>query len=180
MATVAENAVFVEKVLPVVRRFVAAKFRYLPPYAKDEQINNAISLAYEHFCRLWTKGRDASKFPVALAKFACLRIRSFRGIGRQNSLDLLSELTQRKRGIERQPLEDYAERRPSALEEVDTRLDFQDWLSGLTPARRRVMEALARGMTTARAAAELGCGEHNVQYLRDKCRRLWKRDHAAA
>jgi hypothetical protein len=52
-------------------------------------------------------GTDPSDGPadvaVALERFACLGIRSFRSIGRQNSLELLSELTQSKRGIERQP-----------------------------------------------------------------------------
>jgi hypothetical protein len=89
MSTVAENTVFVEKVLPVVRRFVCAKFRYLPLCAKDECINNAITLAYEHFLRVSASGRDASQFPVALARFACVRIRDGRGYGKQNSSDVM-------------------------------------------------------------------------------------------
>jgi DNA-directed RNA polymerase specialized sigma24 family protein len=180
MATVAENAVFVEKVLPVVRRFACAKFRYLRGFAKDEAIANALGLAYEHYRRALAGGHDPSVFPVALARFACLRIRAGRGYGRQNSTDIMEGRTQAKFGYDREPLGDYAGDPEPVVADVAARLDFAAWLDQLTPARRRVMEALARGMTAAQAAAELGCGEHNVQYLRDKCRRLWKRDHAEA
>jgi hypothetical protein len=180
MATVAENAVFVEKVLPVVKRFACAKFRYLRGFAKDEAIANALGLAYEHYHRALAGGRDASQFPVALARFACLRIRAGRGYGKQNTCDVMEGRAQAKFGYDREPLGDYRGRWAEVPDVVAARLDFADWLRSQTPARRRVMEALARGKTTAQAADELGCGEHNVQYLRDKCRKLWKRDHAEA
>jgi hypothetical protein len=86
--------------------------------------------------------------------------------------------TQAKFGYDRETLGDYPGDQEPVVAEVATKLDFADWLEQQTPARRKVMEALARGLSTAQAAAELGCGEHNVQYLRDKCRKIWRRDHA--
>jgi hypothetical protein len=180
MATVAENAVFVEKVLPVVKRFACAKFRYLRGFAKDEAIANALGLAYEHYHRAMQSGRDASQFPVALARFACLRIRAGRGYGKQNATDVMEGRTQAKLGYDREPLGDYQGKWADVPDEIAAKLDFADWLEQLRPARRRVMEALAQGLSREQVAAELGCGIHNVDYLRDKCRKDWRRHHAEA
>src|SRR5262249_50992283 len=142
------NAVFVEKVLPVVKPFACAKFRHLPAFAKDEAIANALGLAFEHFLSARAAGRDASQFPVALARFACLRIRSGRGYGKQNSTDAMEYRSQRKHGYDREPLhEDYAAPGADVADEVGARLDFQDWLETLRPARKRVAEHLVAGLT---------------------------------
>jgi DNA-directed RNA polymerase specialized sigma24 family protein len=180
MCSVAENAVFVEKVLPVAKRFACAKFRYLRGFAKDEAIANALGLAYEHYHRALASGRDPAKFPVALARFACLRIRAGRGYGRQNSCDVMEGRTQAKFGYDREPLGDYRGNWAEVSDDVATRLDFAAWLDQLSPPRRRVMEALASGKSTAEVAAALGCGQHNVEYLRGKCRKDWDRCHAEA
>ena len=174
-----ENKVFVEKVLPIVKRFVCAKFRYLRGFAKDEAIANAIGLAYEHYVRALTNGKDPSKFPVALARFACLRIRSGRGF-KQNRTDVMEQGAQLKFGFGRKPLEDYCGKDSSVAEETAVRIDFGVWLDSLSESRRRVVEALMEGLSTSEVAAKLGVSESNVQHLRQKCLKDWQSRHVEA
>jgi len=64
--------------------------------------------------------------------------------------------------------------RSGPAETAATRLDFESWLSRLSPRRRRIAESLAQGNLPMDVAVEFGMSRGRVSQLRREFEDSWK------
>src|SRR5262245_26396479 len=134
-----------QEALPVVERVARFHFRHLRcADARADTVQEAVGLAWAWAGRLARRGRDASRFPTALAAFACRAVRCGRRVaGQEKARDVLSAVAQRRHGFAVTSLPTYNALAGTAVEEaladntvtpppdqVQFRVDFPDWHGG--------------------------------------------------
>ena len=95
------QATFLSSVLPKVVSHGRVSFRHLRSAdRKEEAVAEMVALAWAWHLRLAERGKDATRFPTALATFAARAVRSGRRLaGMDRAKDVLSPLAQQRRGF---------------------------------------------------------------------------------
>ena len=177
-------------ILPRIERHGEGHFRDLGcPYRREEAIAEMVALCWRWFVRLAGRGKDASRFPSALASFAARAVRCGRRLcGQEPSGDALSFLAQRRHGftVRRLPAGDTRagsvfedaladNTRTPPDEQAAFRLDFPAWLRTLTEQDRRLVVDLMVGERTLPVARRYGLSPARVSQLRRQFREDWWR-----
>jgi hypothetical protein len=171
--------------LPGIRRVASFCFRHVPRARREELIDDVVAKAYVAYAELVLQGRGELAYATPLARFAVRQIACGRQVGqRQNASEVLSPYAQRRRGFTVRPLvrqktdcswEELLveDRRATPAEVAALRVDFRDWLAGLTGVQRQLALRLAAGETTSDAARRLGVSRPRVCQLRTALRSNW-------
>jgi hypothetical protein len=177
-------------ILPRIERHGRVYFRHLrSAERKEDCIAEMVALAWKWHRRLAERGKDAARFPTALATFAARAVRSGRKLaGSDRAKDVLSPLAQQRKGFAVSPLPvgssltgnvfDEALRdntRSLVVEQVCFRLDFPRWRASRTERDRRVLDDLMVGERTLDVAGRHGLSPGRVSQLRREFRLDWRR-----
>src|SRR4051812_27492212 len=89
-------------ILPAVRRHALFAFRGLKDCARFEDcVQETLALCWLWTCRLWEQGKDARRFPTALASYATRHVKSGRSFvgGKRYTRDALAPPAQALHGF---------------------------------------------------------------------------------
>jgi hypothetical protein len=182
------QAAFVAVVLPRVLSHGDVTFRDVKcPHRRDDAVQEMVALAWRWHIRLAERGRDATRFPTALASFAARAVRSGRRVcGQDKSKDVVSPLAQKVRGFYVGRFPDFETLSDNPLAEalhdnmksppdvaVCFRLDFTAWLASLTDRDRDMVGDLMVGERTIDVADKYGLSPSRVSQKRQEFRRGW-------
>lgn len=155
------------RLLPPIRRNAHYAFRRFPPEAREEAIQEVTVSCLTAFHRLVQQDREEAATATSLANYAIAHYRVGRSIAHSMNIgDVTSTYCQHRKGIRIESLLQYdtalcqwqeilvEDQRATPADVAITRIDFQAWLSSLSPRMRRLAETLASGETTS-AVAEL-------------------------
>jgi hypothetical protein len=184
------QATFLSSVLPKVVSHGRIYFRHLrSAELKEEYIAEMVALTWRWHRRLAERGKDATRFPTALATFAARAVRSGRKLaGMDRVRDVLSPQAQQRHGFAVGKLPDYGALDGSPLEEAlhdntrtppdeqcAFRIDFPAWRAGRTERDRRVLDDLMLGERTLDVAGKYGLSPGRVSQLRREFLLDWRR-----
>ena len=172
---------FLARVLPKVLSHGRVCFRNVScPHRREDAIQEMIGLAWKWHLRLAETGKDATRFPTALATYAARAVRcGCRLSGQERANDVLSPLAQRRHHfavvklpqfetLSDNPLtEALAENTKSPPDEaVCFKLDFTAWLARLSERDHNIVMDLMRGERTRDVAAKYGFSPARISQLR--------------
>jgi hypothetical protein len=176
--------------LPRLEAHARAAFRGVRcPHRRDDHVAEAVALAWKWFVRLAKRGKDAARFPVALADFAARAVHSGRRlVGSEVFRDVLSPSARRRHGfVVRRLVEHYAfegglvgealreNTRTPVPEQVSFRVDFPAWLRRRGRRDRRLVCALLHGGRTREVSRLFGLSPARVSQLRRELHADWAR-----
>jgi DNA-directed RNA polymerase specialized sigma24 family protein len=182
-----------ERFVPILQRVethARIVFRHVKcPHRREDAVQEAVALAWKWYVRLTERGKDATRFPTALATFAARAVRSGRKVcGQDKARDALSPLAQQRHSfvVISLPLHSTLSANPfsEALtdntksppdEQAAFRLDFPAWLVSLGDRNRRVAEDMAMGHRTQDLAQLHRITEGRVSQLRREFHNDWLR-----
>jgi hypothetical protein len=187
-ATQPSESEFFQCILPKVREYAAWRFRRLPPHEHEEACANADALAWQKYQSLVLRGKKPVEFATRLARIVVCHVCAGRQVGNSaNCQDVLSRAARIKHGIsvERIGMKTYDQRqgwrelvvedhRSGPAQIAATRLDFEAWLSRLTPRRRLIAESLAQGNLPMDVAKEFRLSRGRVSQLRRAFEDSWQ------
>jgi hypothetical protein len=197
------HTLFLTVLLPRLRSHGAVFFRAIKdPDRKEELLSEMVALGWLWFLRLAQRGKDATQFTMALARYAAKAVADGRRVtGHEPAKDVLSPRARRRRGFRVEPLH-TAPRRPQhslfrlvrgqqerdAYEERLTdntitpppdaaafRIDFPRYLANLSERDRDLALYLSLGHRATQAAARFGMSPGRVTQLRQEWCRQWRR-----
>ena len=181
---------FLALVVPKVVSHGRVYFRHLrSAELKEEHIAEMVALTWKWHLRLAERGKDASRFPTALATFAARAVRSGRRLaGMDRAKDVLSPQARQRHGFAVCKLPDCSALDGSPLDEAlhdNTksppdqqamfRLDFPAWRATRTERDRRVLDDLMLGERTLEVAGRHGLSPGRVSQLRREFLLDWRR-----
>jgi hypothetical protein len=184
------QAAFLTLVLPKVLSHGRVYFRHLKSAERQEEcIAEMVALTWRWHLRLAERGKDATRFPSALATFAARAVRSGRRLaGMDRAKDVLSPLAQWRQGFAVCKLPDYSALDGSPLhealhdntrspvdEQVCFRLDFPAWRATHAERDRRLLDDLMLGERTFDVAGKYGLSPGRVSQLRREFKQGWDR-----
>jgi hypothetical protein len=184
------QASFLTSVLPKVLSHGRVYFRHLrSAELKEEYIAEMVALAWKWHLRLAERGKDATRFPTALASYAARAVRCGRKLaGMDRASDVLSPLAQLRKGFAVCKLPDCSTLDGSLLDEaladntqspvveqVCFRLDFPPWRASRNERDRRVLDDLMLGERTLDVAARHALSPGRVSQLRREFLTDWRR-----
>ncbi|HZY85531.1 MAG TPA: hypothetical protein VFE78_11925 [Gemmataceae bacterium] len=183
------QAAFLALVLPKVVAHGRVYFRHLKAERKEDCIAEMVALAWKWHLRLAERGKDAARFPTAIATFAARAVRSGRRLaGMDRARDALSPLAQQRKGFAVGKLPDYSSLNGNAFDEAlrdntqtppdqqcAFRIDFPAWRAGRTERDQRVLDDLMVGERTLEVAGRHGLSPGRVSQLRREFRTDWRR-----
>jgi hypothetical protein len=163
-------------------------FRHLRLPDQEEAIQEMVALCWKWFLRLAERGKDATRFPTALATFAARAVRCGRRLaGMDRAKDALSPLAQQRKGFTVSKLPDCSTLDGSPLDEaladntqspvveqVCFRLDFPAWRASRTERDRRLLDDLMLGERTLDVAGRHGLSPGRVSQLRREFHDDWE------
>jgi hypothetical protein len=77
---------FLSRILPAVERHARVYFRHLRSADQEDAVAETIAIAWRWFLRLTERGKDAARFPSALAGYAARAVNSGRRLcGMENA-----------------------------------------------------------------------------------------------
>jgi hypothetical protein len=175
--------------LPRIERHGRVCFRGVKcPHRKADFLAEMAGIAWRWYVRLARRGKDAGRFPSALAAFAARAVRSGRRLcGQERARDALSPLAQRRRGFAVGPIfsgrlngdildEALRDNRMTPVpDQVAFRCDFPEWLRTYDRGKRRLIRDLMAGARTLDAAAKHRLSAARVSQLRREFHRDWVR-----
>ena len=174
--------------LPAIRAYVHHAFRYLPPEAREDAVQEAIANALVAYARLVELGKADLAYASPLARHAVAHIRVGRQVGtRLNCRDVLSPYAQRKQKLTVERLDQFDEqarawqevliedKRSTPAEIAASRIDFAAWLRILSRRVRVIAYALARGETTRDTAERFEVTTARISQLRRELGDSWRR-----
>jgi hypothetical protein len=189
--------------LPRIETHAAIYFRHIPCAGRRADcLAEAAALGWQWFLRLAARGRDPAHFAAAFATLLARAVQSGRRLcGGERSGDVLSRLAQIRHGFgvealpattragheelhgrpRGQQLQDlYEERLHDNMmtppdEQAMFRVDFADWVSGLTARERRLVRAMARNERTADLAQQFGVSAGRISQMRREFEQGWRR-----
>ena len=171
--------------MPAIVRHSHFAFCNLTPEAHEEAIQDVVANALVVFVRLYEQGRSNLAYAGALARYAVARIRDGRHVGQTvNSNDVTSRRCQLRHGVHVKSLQQVGEegswrelliedRSASPADIAATRIDFQDWISGLSSRHRRMALLLASGEKTSIVARRFRMSAGRISQLRCRLRQAW-------
>jgi len=156
---------------------------------REERIAQVVGWTWALFVRARRRGKNPSKFPTALAKFAVKYVRKGRLLGQsRNSKELYTALPTSENRLCLVSLDELEPQTRAPWKEIlvesrgfspaDTaaaRIDVNAWLNSLSRRDRRLAERLATGERTGRIARAFGLSPARISQLRDEFRRSWER-----
>jgi hypothetical protein len=184
------QAAFLASVLPKVLSHGRVYFRHLQSAElKEEYIAEMIALTWRWHLRLAERGKDATRFPTALATFAARAVRAGRRVcGQERGRDALSPSAQRRHGFRVSALPEVSTLSDNPLaealhdntqtppdEQCAFRIDFPAWRASRTDRDRRVLDDLMLGERTLDVAGKYGLSPGRVSQLRREFLRDWRR-----
>ena len=183
------QAAFLVCVWPRVVTHGRVYFRHLRRADREEAVQEMVGLSWMWFVRLAGRGKDATRFPTAIAKFAARAVRSGRKLaGMDRAKDVLSPLAQQRRGfavcklpdcstLDGSPLDEaLADNTQSpVVEQVCFRLDFPAWRASRTERDRQLLDDLMLGERTLDVAGKYGLSPGRVSQLRREFLLDWRR-----
>jgi hypothetical protein len=177
-------------ILPRLEAHARATFRRVRcPHRRDDHVAEAVALAWHWFVRLARQGKDAARFPMALADFASRAVRNGRRLaGAEASKDVLSSSARRRHGFAVLRLVEHSAQTDGTIgealrdnmrtpvpEQVSFRLDFPAWLRRRGGRDRRLVWALLLGGRTLEVACLFGLTPSRVSQLRREFYHDWNR-----
>jgi hypothetical protein len=183
------QATFLACVLPRVLSHGRVYFRHLRAERREEAVAEMVALAWKWHWRLFARGKDAARFPTAIATFAARAVRGGRKLaGADRARDALSPLAQRRKGFAVSPLPSGSSLHRNAFDEalrdntrspvgeqVCFRCDFPAWRAGRNERDRRVLDDLMLGERTLDVAGKHGLSAGRVSQLRREFLADWRR-----
>jgi hypothetical protein len=184
------HAAFLALVLPKVLSHGRVYFRHLRcPHKKADAIAEMVALAWKWHRRLAERGKDAARFPTALATFAARAVRSGRRLaGSDRANDVLSPLAQKRKGFALSPLPGGSSLNGNVFDEAlrdntqtppdeqcAFRIDFPAWRASRTERDRRALDDLRVGGRTLEVAGKYGLSPGRVSQLRREFLLDWRR-----
>jgi hypothetical protein len=184
------QASFLATVLPRVLSHGRVSFRNLKCRdRKEDAIQEMIALTWMWHLRLAEKGKDATRFPTALATYAARAVRCGRRlVGQERAKDVLSPLSQQEQHFAVEKLPDYSTLGGSPLEEalhdntvspvpdqVIFRLDFPAWMGTLGQRNRALAEDMALGEKTQDLAEKYRVSQGRISQMRRYFQQDWSR-----
>jgi len=147
---------------------------------RDDFIAETVALAWNWFKRMAQKGKDATRFPTALASYAAKAVRcGRRAYGQMKAQDVLNEHAQQRHGFYVSKLPDFSTLSENPLaealidntrspvpEQVMFRLDFPSWLTTRTERDRRIINDMAMGQRTLDLSKRYGISPGRISQLR--------------
>jgi hypothetical protein len=177
-------------ILPRIELHGRISFRYVRcPHRRADAVAEVVALAWKWHLRLAERGKDATRFPSALATFAARAVRAGRRVcGREWARDVLSPSAQRRHHFAVECLPDFSTLGSNPLAEalVDNtqtpppeqaafRLDFPAWLQTRNERDRRLAEDLMTGERTQDVSTKFGLSPARVSQLRRDFHDDWQR-----
>jgi hypothetical protein len=190
-------------ILPRIERHGRIYFRQVKcPHKKEDCIADMVGLCWHWFQGLAERGRDGTRFPMALAAFAARHVHSGRKLcGQEKSKDVLSPVAQQKHNFTVQSLptstrapydhlcsSPLGQERQDVFEErlrdntitpvpdqVIFRIDFPAWRRTHSQRNRRVIDQLMRGERTKDVAKKFGTTPGRISQLRREFHGDWER-----
>ncbi len=156
---------------------------------KEDAIQEMIGLCWKWFLRLAQKGKDATRFPSALASYAARAVRCGRRVvGQEKSKDVLSPVAQQGHHFAVGQLPDFSTLSDNPLaealqdntvspvpEQVIFRLDFPAWLATLGQRNRAMVEDMAMGHRTQDLAQKYRVSQGRISQMRRYFQQDWSR-----
>ena len=182
------HADFEDRILPAVQKY--ARQRFAKDRDKEEKTQAAIALAWQSYCDLIAKDKQAQMFPSKLADFACRQVNDGRNVGgHTNSTDVLSPRAQQTKEFTvtgfsgdydlpaelHEALGDHD--RSPVPDQAAFRIDFPTWLATLSSKSRAVTEKLMQGHSTSKVAKMVGISSGRVSQLRRELMESWASFH---
>lgn len=164
------------------------------PASRDDLLAEAVGLAWIWSLRLARRGRDPSRFPISIARYAARAARAGRRVvGSESARDVLSSVARRRHGVRVGPLVPRSEPatgrfrfvsfdfddalRENAVtpvpRQVEFRLDWPAFVSTLTRRNRTLVGYLACGYSTGETAARFRISAGRVSQLRREWHAQW-------
>jgi hypothetical protein len=177
---------FMTNLLPKVETVARIRFRGLPACEKEEAQAEAVAIAIVLFVRLLRRGKNPAAFAGRLAQVAVLRVLAGRLVSTpDSSFDVLSRYAQRRRGFTVGRLTDsthvesdwekiLVENGKSTPADIAVaRIDFSEWLAGMTSQRRAIAQTLAAGYRTVEVAEMFRLSSGRISQLRREFESSW-------
>ena len=183
------QASFVAVVLPRVLSHGDVSFRDVKcPHRREDAVQEMVALAWKWHRRLAEKGKDATRFPTALAAYAARAVRSGRRVcGHERSKDVLSPVARRRHGFALKRLPDFSTLGGNALEEAlhdnsqtpvpdqaAFRLDFPAWRLAHAERDRRLIDHLMLGGRTLEVSRAFGLSPARISQKRREFHDSWQ------
>jgi DNA-directed RNA polymerase specialized sigma24 family protein len=183
------QASFLAVVLPRVLSHGRVCFRYLKCRdRREDAIQEMIALTWIWHLRLAEKGKDATRFPTALATYAARAVKSgCRLVRQERAQDVLSPLAQQRYHFAVEKLPSYSILSGNPLEEalhdntksppdesVCFKLDFTTWLANLTERDRSIVEDLMIGERTLDVADKYSVSPGRIPQQRREYCQSWR------
>jgi hypothetical protein len=164
-------------------------FRHKKPDKRDEAIAEMVALAWKWFRALAERGKDATEFPTALARFAAQAVHNGRRLcGQERINDVLSPRAQKEHNFTVVSLPEGSSLHGNVFDEalidntrtpppdqVAFRLDFPAWRLTRSDRDRRVIDDLMLGERTVDAAQRYGLTAARISQLRHEYHLDWRR-----
>ena len=183
------QATFLASILPKVVAHGRVSFRHIRcRHQQEELLAEMTGLCWRWHLRLAERGKDATRFPTALATFAARAVRSGRRLaGMDRTKDVLSPLAQQRKGFAVGKLPDYSALDGSPLDEAlhdntrtppdeqcAFRIDFPAWRATHAERDRRLLDDLMLGERTLDVAGKYGLSPGRVSQLRRELHDDWE------
>jgi hypothetical protein len=190
-------------ILPRIQLHGHVVFRNLKcPDRKANAIAEMMALSWKWFVRLAAKGKDASRFPTALATYAAKAVKIGRRLcGQEKAKDVMNPATQKRHGFSVEPLPSstsashehlysapHGQELHDAFEErlrdntitpipdqVQFRIDWPAWLETLTGRERRMIRAMAQNERTSDLSRQFDVSPGRISQLRREFQQDWLR-----
>jgi hypothetical protein len=176
-------------ILPRIQLHGHISFRHRKPDKREEAIAEMIALAWKWFVRLAQRGKDATAWPMALARYAALAVHNGRRLcGREKSNDVLSPLAQQAHQFTVVALAEGSSLSGTRFDEalrdntqtpvpdqVSFRIDFPAWWLSRSDRDRRVIDDLMLGERTMDVAERYGLTAARISQLRRDFHEDWTR-----
>jgi hypothetical protein len=181
-------------IVPSIERHGRICFRDLKcPDARQEVICEMVALCWQWFRRLAHRGKDGSRFPTVLARYAARHVRAGRRLcGREPAQDIMAPAGRRRHGFARGTLHGhgtmfhrtvlgnsladvlYDNTRTPPPEAAAFRCDFPAWRQTRCERDRRLIDALMQGERTGDLAKAFGLTAARVSQLRREFHDDWR------
>jgi hypothetical protein len=175
-------------ILPRIELHGRVYFRHLKcPARREDSVAEMVALSWLWFVRLAAKGKDATRFPSALATYAARTVRAGGKLaGKDRAGDILSPVAQSRCGFAVQSLPCHSTLSGNPLDEalidntkspvpdqVSFRIDWPCWVATRTERDRRIVTDLMVGERTSDVASRHGLTPGRVSQLRVHFRDDW-------